>query len=336
MHKLLMLIKHSRRKKAQLLYLIAIVLFVAGSGGIQPKPAAAVTNDCNIGAGDQASHQILVFDPNVTDWNSSSALMWSWSPSASNGFSNPTPGWGQPTDMKLRSNCSLGGGQWMAVTDTSGLAAIISYPGGSKKWYQNTAANLQSAELLPNGNIAIASTSSGGWVRVYNSSQGASSSAYDQYVLVGARGVLWDPLKNVLWAVGDNDLVALLVQGSPAAPTLKESFKVALPSSGGHELQPVYGNKDRLWVSSDTLVYQYIKSTKTWSSTYSGASSISRAGVRSVGNQLSGQAVETVPGGGCTLNSWCTDTVDFLSPGTTRVKTGAAFYKARILNPEYQ
>ncbi|WP_218090196.1 DUF6528 family protein [Paenibacillus solanacearum] len=322
--------------RAMVVLAFAVVFLAGGLGTAAQKPLKAAATDCDIGAGDQASQQIMVFDPNAPDWNAGSALKWTWAPSAANGFASPTPGWGLPTDMKLRNNCALGGGQWMAITDTNGLAAIISYPGGSKKWYLNTSSNLQSAELLPSGNIAIASTSSGGWVRVYNSSQGSASSTYAQYVLPGARGVLWDPRSNVLWAVGDTTLAALLVQGSPAAPTLKESFKVTLPTTGGHELQPVYGNTDRLWISTDTQVYQFVKSSKTWSTTYAGSSGINRAGVRSVGNQLSGQAVQTVPGGGCTLNTWCTDTVDFFNPSATRTKSGAAFYKARILNPDYQ
>ncbi|MFK7692458.1 DUF6528 family protein [Paenibacillus sp. HJGM_3] len=326
----------SRRQYALLAVLAALAVLIAASGSYRPATVSAAAGDCDIGAGDQASQQLMVFDPSAADWNLASALKWSWAPSAVNGFSNPTPGWGLPTEMKLRNNCAFGGGQWAVVTDSNGLAAIISYPAGTKKWYLNLSANLQSGELLPNGNVAIASTSAGGWVRVYASSQGASASTFDDYVLSGTRGVLWDPQYNVLWAVGDTYLVALLVQGSPAAPVLTESYKVALPNTGGHELQPVYGNTDRLWISTNTNVYQYEKTTKTWSASYPGASSINRAGVRSVGNQISGQVIQTVPGGGCTLNTWCTDTVDFFLTDATRTKTGAAFYKARILNPEYQ
>ncbi|GGE02626.1 DUF6528 family protein [Paenibacillus nasutitermitis] len=320
---------------ASLLALVAIVL--------QPLPGSAATTDYNVAVTDQSvGGKILVLDPNVPDWNSASAIKWSWAPSAANGFSNPTPGWGLPSSVKLRESCVFGG-QWMTVTDSKGFAAIIPYPAANdKKWSINLTAtpNLHEAELLPNGNIAIAA-SSGGWVRIYTSSQGPSSTVNVQFNLPEAHGLLWDPQQNVLWALGST-LNALTIGGTPAAPTITQKSSVALPTSHGHEMQPVYGDTDRLWISTGTTVYQYIKSTNTFTTSFTGSAGIGRVGVKSVGDQPSGQVIETVPDaiksppGGCTANNWCTETVDFFLPDMTRTMTGARFYKARILNPAYQ
>jgi len=278
----------------------------------------------------------MVMDANVTDWNSSQAVLWSWQPTAANGFGGDLiSAWGLPTDLKLRDNCVFGG-RWAVVTDSEGLAAIVPYPAGnSKKWGLNVGGNPQSAELLPNGNIAIAA-SQGNWVRVYTSSLHSSSDTYATYSLPGARGVLWDPKGNVLWTVGDHHLVALLVDGSRTAPMLTEYLKITLPSIGGRDVQPVFGDVDKLWIPTNSAVYQYSKSTNSFSTSYTGAAQMNRANVRSAGSDHeTGQAAQTVPKAGCSF-SWCTDTVDFFAPDTTRTLTGAAIYKAHFLNPEYQ
>ncbi|WP_248928336.1 DUF6528 family protein [Paenibacillus hamazuiensis] len=322
--------------------LTAAVTLSALLQGIGPNPAKAGTGDYDIAMSEQSTDKILVMDPNAADWNSSSAVKWSWAPTTSNGFSGLTAYWGTPTEARLR-NSSFFGGQVMLVTDSKGLAGIIPYPAGNAKlWAANVGGNPHAAELLPNGNVAIAA-STGGWVRVYTSSQSSTSATYAEYSLPSAHGVLWDPAGELLWTIGNAAIVGLKVGGTAAAPTLTEQVRLDVTKLNGHDIQPVYGDTDRLWVASGGKVYQYVKSTNSLDLTYAGASSISRVGVKSVGNQVSGQVVETVtdtaksPPGACsTVNNWCTDTVDMFLPDATRTRTGAVFYKARIMNPNYQ
>ncbi|CAG7600355.1 hypothetical protein PAESOLCIP111_00388 [Paenibacillus solanacearum] len=340
-HRVMGIMLSAARKNVSVAVAFVLLLLLAAAP-LHPQLGEAAAGDYYVGTTDQSSGgKIIVFDPGVADWNTSAAVKWTWAPSASNGFASPTPGWGRPSGVKIRDNCVFGG-QWMTVTDSYGLAAIIPYPAGNdKKWSINLTGtpNLHDAELLPNGNIAIAA-STGGWVRIYTSSQGPTSSTYVQYNLPEAHNVLWDPLNNTLWALGTT-LDALTIGGTPSAPTITKQFSVALPTAHGHDLQPVYGNTDRLWVSTGSKVYQFIKSTKSFSAAYP-STTIGRSGVKSVGDQPSGQVVETVPDtiksppGGCTQSTWCTDSVDFFSPDMTRTRTGAAFYKARLWNPNYQ
>jgi hypothetical protein len=293
---------------------------------------SAASENFDVVATDQASRKILVLDPDVADWSSEEAVKWSWAPSSRNGFENLTYAWGLPSGVKLRKNKE---GLWLVVTDSRGLAAIVPYPAGdSKKWGLNVGGNPHEAELLPNGNIAVAA-STGGWVRIYTASQGPSSSKYTEFPLSGAHGVLWDPGKNVLWALGDYYLVALQVEGTDSEPTIREVLRKRLLTNGGHDLQPVYGDPDRLWVTTGSHVYQYVKSTNTWDATYPGNALINRGKVKSIGSLKSGQVLSTVPKPGC-QSDWCTDTVDFFAPEMQRTRKGAAFYKARFLNPDYQ
>ncbi|GGD85104.1 DUF6528 family protein [Paenibacillus nasutitermitis] len=324
----------SKRRLWISLIVIAAIVFSLVWDANARSHALAFDPKC-VGITEQNGHRVMVMDADMTDWNSSQAVLWSWYPTAANGFGDLTAAWDLPTDLKIRDNCVFGG-RFAIVTDSAGLAAIVPYPAGnSKKWGLNVGGNPQSAELLPNGNIAIAA-SQGNWVRVYTSTLHSSSSTYATYALPGARGVLWDPRGNVLWAVGDNHLVALLVDGSRIAPVLTEYLKVTLPTVGGRDVQPVYGDVDKLWVPTNSAVYQYSKSANAFSTTYAGAAQMNRANVRGTGSDLeTGQAIQTVPKAGCS-SSWCTDTVDFFAPGTTRTLTGGAIYKAHFLNPEYQ
>lgn len=304
------------------------VTLVGGQDILSYNRAAA---DYLIAVTDQASGRILVLDPAVADWNDPRAVRWSWSPADAGSVA---VGWGLPSGVKLRRS-EVWGGEWMLVVDSRGLAAIVPYPAGDRyQWLHVIDGNLHSAELLPDGNIALAA-STGGWVRIYTSSQGTSSRHYVEYPLPGAHGVLWDPTLELLWAVGDHHLVGLRVLGTPEAPELETVIRSELPTPWGHDLSPVYGDPDRLWVSTNTRVYQYIKSTDTWVTQFAGGNQLNLPYVKGVGNQPSGRVALTQQKAG-TLYTWTTDTVTLLYPYATRTMDGAAFYKARIWSPEYQ
>jgi hypothetical protein len=140
---------------------------------------------------DQAGRRLMAFDPAVTDWNTSAALKWSWTPTTRLGFSSAeVSAFTNVADAKLRER--PGGGQSFVVDGGGGLAAVVAYPSGARQWAKVISGNLHAAELLPDGNIAIAA-STGGWVRVYASSQGANASTYAQFSLTDAHAALWDP-----------------------------------------------------------------------------------------------------------------------------------------------
>jgi hypothetical protein len=282
-----------------------------------------MAKDVPIAVTEQASKQIRVIGAEGAGW--------SWSPKERN--EGEAAAWGLPSDVKLREN-ALYGGLWMVVTDSYGYAGIVSYPDKRVRWSRNVGGNPHAAELLPDGNIAVAA-SDGGWVRVYAASQGPWSDTFGEFRLPGAHGVLWDPDREVLWATGDDRLIALRVEGPPAAPALRPVHECRLPSLWGHDLSPVYGNPDRLWVTTNGGVYQYEKSSDSWSTEYAGAEGANRPFVKSMGNQPSGALVQTAPKEGM-LYEWGTDTVDQFLPERKLRLPGASIYKARVWRPEYR
>jgi hypothetical protein len=329
------------RRFAIILALVAMALpsgaaHVSAGGQSGGSPARYL-----VAGTDQATQQILVFDPAATDWSGDGrAVTWAWSPRAKYGFAEPLPEWRLVDEVKLRYSRKYDT-RFVLTTASYGFVGLVHYPSGMRKWSVNAddgvapLDNPHSAELLPDGNVAAAA-SSGGWVRVYTASQGPNSQTYVEFPLPGAHGVLWDPQGRVLWALGDAHLVALEVGGPPAAPTLREVRRTALPTPYGHDLQPVYGDIDRLWVSTGSRVYMYVKSADSFTSDYPMADKLDRAAVKAVSNHpVTGQVVQTRPKAGC-ATTWCTDTVEFFGPDTTRTRTGAQFYKARWLVQDYQ
>lgn len=322
----------------------------------------SAANCCWVVTTNQASKKIEIYDPAVTDWNTSTALKHAWYPNAGNGFTNPTAGWGLPSDARLR-NSSFFGGQQMLVTDSYGFCGIIPYPAlTGKKWAINlgSGVNPHAIELLPNGNVAIAA-SDGNWVRVYTSSQGVWSAGYASFPLRAAHAALWDPSLNLLWVTGWNPiwsnsysdprnhiLTALSITGTAANPQIQEvsSRQSQLPSLWGHDVQPYTGDPNRLWVSTNAGVYIYNKTTRVFQD--APANIGNRTFVKGISNQPSGTVVLTrpdaiktpIPPQPATLNGWTTSYVDFYTPfgvyQNSRHKNGAAFYKGRIWTPDYQ
>ncbi|HEX2312291.1 MAG TPA: DUF6528 family protein [Thermomonospora sp.] len=290
--------------------------------------------------GDQGGDRVVVMDARRRDWTGADprAEVWSWAPTADNGYADAAAGWGAVSDVRVR---TANRRTYVLTGDSWGFIGAAEYPSGKRLWAVNAGrpSNVHAAELLPDGNVAAAA-STGGWVRVYTASQGPAATAYTEFRLKGGHGVLWDPRRKVLWAIGDDDLVALKVGGTPAAPTLTEVRRVALPSQGGHDLAAVRSDPDRLWITTNTGVYQYDKSTGRFHTRFRHASSVTALPlVKAVGDHpATGQILLTRPKLGC-ATTWCTDTAEFFGrahQNATRTLPEAQFYKARWFAPKYQ
>jgi len=325
------------------------------SSGPQNKPPTVKTPEPYPGLQlvltNNASRKIEIYDPAVTDWNLSDAKKWSWSPVASLGFSTDESNkFTGGTDLKIRKMKIWQNTDYAAMSDNS-MAAIIAYPSGQRVWSKVIPANVHSAELLPNGNIALAA-SDGNWVRVYASSQGADNNTYAEFPLGAAHAVLWDPDINALWVTGQDlsnnthIITALAVGGNDANPELTElkQYRVTLPTVWGHEISAYYGNKNLLWVTTNGGEYVFNKTTKTLTT----APTNNLTFVKGMVNQPSGQIVLVRPDANknprpevsCSQNGWATSSVDFYTSGGqwqgSRVVNGACFYKVKLVYDSYQ
>lgn len=290
---------------------------------------------------EQASRRILVLDPRREVWDPAvdpSVVRWEFSPLGDRRYADlePDAGWVYPSEAKVRRHR---GRAYVLTTASFGFVAVVAYPSGKRYW--GTAIgpgddlfNPHSAEILPDGNVAVA-CSTGARVRLYAASQGPRATRYAEAVLKGAHGLHWDGARRVLWAIGDDDLVAYEVGGTAARPALEERLRVGLPvatpgrTPGGHDLFPVAGRPGRLWVTTNAAVFQYEKRSRAFAQDFAGHEEISRKSVKAVGNDpRTGQVLSTVPEPGLE-ETWWTTRVSVHRPARAYALVNGGIYKAR-------
>jgi hypothetical protein len=222
----------------------------------------------------------------------------------------------------------------------STYGCMISYPEGKLLWSTEAAANNpHSIELMPNGVIAIAS-STGGEVRFFTTDKKTSRTPAAKVTLEDAHGVLWDDEKQVLWAIGRTVLTAYRVtlDGTKVTVTEETSLRATIPSDWSHDLAPVYGNTDTLWISTGSHVYRYNKETKTFSTDYEGHTLLDRSDIKGIGNFDDGSVACIHPDGA--YKSWTSQSAFFLKAGNSSLQTLTSadghFYKIRVWDARYQ
>ncbi len=335
----------------------AVVLGAAGAGIAAALPTArAYGTDASHGTGggggipagtppvlltEQASRRILVLDPGRRVWDPAadpSVVRWEFSPVGDPRYRDllPDVSWVYPCEAKVRVHRRR---TYVLTTASFGFVAVVEHPTGRRYW--GTAIgpgddlfNPHSAEILPDGNVAVA-CSTGARVRLYAASQGPRATRYAEAELKGAHALHWDGARGVLWALGDDELVTYEVGGTAARPALERTYGIGLPvgtpgkTPGGHDLSPVCGRPGRLWVTTNAAVFQYEKKGRVFVQDFAGAAEISRKSVKAVGNDpRTGQVVTTVPEAGLG-ETWWTTTVSVHRPESSYRLVDGGIYKAR-------
>ncbi|GAA2306391.1 DUF6528 family protein [Streptomyces kunmingensis] len=312
-----------------------VALGVAGPGqaaGVRLPPVVVT---------EQASRRILVLDPAAAPWDPAAepgVVRWAFSPLGDERYRDlkPEVSWVYPSEAKVRRHR---GRTFLLTTASFGFVGVVEWPGGRRYWGTaigpgDDLCNPHTAELLPDGNVAVA-CSTGARVRLYAASLGPGATRFTEAELKGAHGLHWDRGRRVLWAMGDDELVAYEVAGTAARPRLvrrsADPLPVATPgkSAGGHDLFPVAGRPGRMWVTTGASVFQYEKRGRTFVQDFAGAAEIVRRSVKCVGNDpRTGRVVTTVPEAGLG-EAWWTTTVSVHRPQGAYKLVGGGIYKAR-------
>lgn len=207
-------------------------------------------------------------------------------------------------------------------------------------WHtDSTASNPHACELLPNGVIAVAA-STGGEIRFFDAK--GDGRTYVSVALEDAHGLLWDPSNGALWAIGTNVLTAYEVNISGGAISVSErtDLKNTIPTDSAHDLQPVYGDPDRMWITTSSAVYVYSKSERAFLTEFPGSGKVSGKNVKGIGNFDDGSIVLIRPDGG--FKSWTGASLSFFplrgdDYSSLTVRSGdSGFYKVRVWNKNYQ
>lgn len=299
---------------------------------LEGKRAVALT--------DQKNAEVAVIDLDATDPKAKEAVLWQWSPTASLGFN--TDGFGTSVDeAKLRYD-EASGRFLLCVTSSAGFMGVASFPDGECVWNATEKIGPHSIELLPGGNVAVASSGNGNddvaGIRVYAASQGKNNRTYAEALLPGAHGVLWDDTLGVLWGLGHNEVCAYRIGGTAAYPTITEveSLRIGLPCKSGHDLQADPTQPAVMWVAAAKL----LRVDKTTGQCTEMKAPLYVSGTKSIGNFPDGTVVRSAATK--VYKDHDTDTLVIFTPkesGGWETKKIAfpsrAFYKARIISPAY-
>ncbi|MER5208269.1 DNRLRE domain-containing protein [Streptomyces sp. NPDC002825] len=207
-----------------------------------------------------------------------------WLPDAYHSVEDTTlngAAWKGGTSHKLRPGGVYGSKPVLVTGDgSSGFVGVIPYPAlAGYHWAINVGApgDLHGVELLPDGSVVAAFASrpikgvSGGGLRLYSRSAGTPgawrNTPVSELPFAGAHEVVYDRTTGYLWALGHHALLKISVSGGNLQ--VEDTFYLPRQTADGgpkgaaaygHDLTPVYGNPDRLWVAGNGGVTQFSKS----------------------------------------------------------------------------
>ncbi|MFI8965477.1 DUF6528 family protein [Streptomyces sp. NPDC053493] len=300
--------------------------------------------------------------------------------------------WQGGTSHKLRPGGVHGGTVLVTGDGGSGFVGVIPYPSlAGYHWAVNVGApgDLHGVEMLPDGTVVAAFASRilgkdkdgkdvAGGLQVFSKAQGApgnwNATPVQNVPLTGAHEVLYDPAANVLWAIGNDVLVKYPYSGGRlgAGTAYPLPLQTGDKSAYGHELTPVYGNSDRLWIGANGGITQFSKSQTVdcydnentalqtrwplanyvtgvenrWCTNYANAAEVTnRTLVKSVGNDPATGAVASTCSQGCPETqtagkAWETNYVRFVPTSgpqsLAQADPAGRRYKATWAVPAYQ
>lgn len=320
--------------------IISLKTAVAHSPSVANYPAdeSGVVGGTNVALVDQKNTSVMVVD--IED-GSDAPVLWQFTPTETLGYNTEKTAH-RIDECRLRYSPVLGK-YVILITSSSGYAAIGEYPSGTCLFdILLPAYGPHSIEYLPNGAVAVACSGNGNTkyacIRFHaadqdgNLKQKAQSIAFE-----GAHGVIWDDMRQLLWALGTNMIKAYELVGSGADTALQEValYEASLPNGGGHDIAAVYSDVfGNSFLIGGKGVLLFDKKTGTFTEA---PGQISVKGVKCVGVLDDGRIIRTAA-----TNVYASHDTDrftvFDAEGrqlSENIFSEYAFYKARLFDPRY-
>ena len=189
--------------------------------------------------------------------------IWSWDPYSAN-ISSAHQNWFiNPSEVKPVFNR-----RYILMTASGGAVALIRLSDHKLMFYAYSGRNPHSAEILPDGNIVTANSGSGEINTFVTDTVRVLGMKANTVKLGNAHNIVWDKKRKCIYATatikaGISALFRLEYNGDQTNPKLIRQKRIFTfkKESGGHDLFPVYGEEDKLWLTAASAVYQFDVST---------------------------------------------------------------------------
>ena len=150
------------------------------------------------------------------------------------------------------------------MTASGGAVALIRLSDHKLMFYANCGQNPHSAEVLPDGNIVTAESKNGEISTFVVDTVKVLGAKANTVKLGNAHNVVWDKKRSYLYATatitgGVTALFRFKYDGNRSNPKLTNQTRIYTfdKESGGHDLFPVYGEEDKLWLTAASAVYKF-------------------------------------------------------------------------------
>lgn len=197
---------------------------------------------------EQAKNRIVMVD------QPTGKVAWEWT-AADSGLSTAEQGWFElPDEAKPVYNRTC-----LLVTASGGGVALIRIADKKVLFYAKPGGNPHSAEVLPDKNIVVASSTGNKLsVYVYDESKAYVSKAAFTTTITSGHNAVWDLTRNCLWTAAGTQMLKFEYNGNRTAPQLTQIRSYDMPSgnSESHDLSPIYG-EDALYVTTNEHVYRF-------------------------------------------------------------------------------
>ena len=244
----------------------------------------------------------------------------------------------------------------MLGSSSGGWAGIIDYETKEILFEALVPNGPHSIELLPNGDLVVASSGGDNWdtkgyLRYFPLSTGSTTHS-DDLKVPSAHGVQWDPVQEVLWALQYDGVIAVQIRnyGTKDAKLVKLSDMGATfngKDASGHDLSPVYGQPGKYWVTAGR-VWIFDSETNTLTENYKYRSGYNASSVKGIAYFPDGTMVSTPSNSKGSTYEWSTlemrlvylemsPRVEQVIVRTKTIKfTNREFYKVHTFCKDYQ
>ena len=176
--------------------------------------------------------------------------IWSWAASAETGVPESRTKWFANLDDAKPIN----DGKRVLITASNSGVTIVDVATRKVTWMASVR-NAHTAEMLPGGLIAVASSIGGDELLVFDPKSPTPEIPISRTALPSAHGLVWDDDRKTLWALGYDELRAYKIASKDVAQMQLELRKThKLPGIGGHDLRAVPKSTELL-VSNKEHVY---------------------------------------------------------------------------------
>lgn len=221
-----------------------------GDSGEENHPVPALKDSQRpILISEQSEGQVVIID------SLSKGILWTWK--ASEHLSATQAAWFREIDEAK----AVYQKQYVLLTASSGGVALIRISDKKIMFYTRDVGSPHSAELLPDGNIVMASSTSsnglGDALKLYkvDSLKAYVEQEYKRYNHTFAHNVVWDHKKNILWSTDDQYLYTFTYENKDGDLNLiKGATFYPLPDKDPHDMFPVYG-KEELYLTTGSKIY---------------------------------------------------------------------------------